>query len=163
MRVLWCYLCSKQKHNDTLTMKTHSKIIVPVIAMAEMSMPIDAKAEVSHFTISELTRSVTAQRLGIENTPTADVVANMQRLIDVVLDPARRRLGKPIFVNSGYRCPVLNKAVGGVERSYHLHGRAADLTTGTVEGNRDLWKILQSLPHSELIWEQGGLWIHVAL
>lgn len=144
-------------------MKTHNKIIVPVIAMAEMAMPMDVKAEVSHFTIAELTRSATAQRLGIENTPTADIIANMQRLIDVVLDPARRLLGNPIFVNSGYRCPILNEAVGGVERSYHLHGRAADLTTGTIKGNHDLWEILQSLPHTELIWEQGGLWIHVAL
>ncbi len=68
----------------------------------------------------------------------------------------------PIRVNSGYRCPRLNKAVGGVARSYHLSGRAADLTTGTIEGNRRLMKILRTLPHTELIWERGGLWIHVA-
>ena len=87
----------------------------------------------------------------------------MHRLINEVLEPARIQFGAPIYVNSGYRCQALNKAVGGVARSYHLQGRAADLNTGSTEGNRRLFEILRTLPHRELIWERGGIWIHVAL
>ncbi|WP_363322820.1 D-Ala-D-Ala carboxypeptidase family metallohydrolase [uncultured Muribaculum sp.] len=67
-----------------------------------------------------------------------------------------------MYVNSGYRCPALNAVVGGAKRSYHLLGRAADLTTGSRADNRRLYDILRTLPHHELIWERGGLWIHVA-
>ena len=77
-------------------------------------------------------------------------------------DPARNLLQKPIIVNSGYRCPRLNSMVGGVKRSYHLSGRAADITTGNIDDNRRLMEILSQLPHVELISEHGGLWIHVA-
>lgn len=115
-----------------------------------------------HFTIEELIRSATAGRLGIDNTPPAHVEVNLRRLVDTVLDPAREKLGQPVFVNSGYRCPELNRKVGGVSNSYHLQGRAADLDTRSGD-NRRLFAILESLPHTELIWEQGGKWIHVAL
>ena len=53
---------------------------------------------------------------------------NLQALVEHVLDPARERLGMPITVNSGYRCPAHNKAVGGVKNSQHLKGEAADIT-----------------------------------
>lgn len=147
-------------HTD---MKTHNLVAAATIAAVEIATPLKAKEAVSHFTIAELTRSATARRLDIDNTPPAGAVDNMQRLIDSVLDPARKRLGIPIIVNSGYRCPRLNSAVGGVPRSYHLSGRAADITTGTPEDNRRLLEILRTLPHTELIWEHGGAWIHVAL
>lgn len=81
------------------------------------------------FTIEELTRSSTAERLHIDNKPSEAVVGNLKRLAEQTLDPARALLGSPIFVNSGYRCPQLNKAVGGVPNSFHLQGRAADLDT----------------------------------
>ncbi len=116
-----------------------------------------------HFTIAELTASSTACRLGIDNTPPPEAIANLNRLVDTILDPARERLGVPIRVNSGYRCPALNKAVGGVANSYHLQGCAADITTGTLTGNRRLYAILRTLPHTELIWEHGGAWIHIAV
>ncbi len=115
-----------------------------------------------YFTIEELTRSTTATQFGIDNSPSQESTANMRRLVETVLDPARERLGKPIYVNSGYRCPELNRKVGGVANSYHLQGRAADLDTRTGD-NRRLYEILRQLPHTELIWEQGGKWIHVAL
>ncbi len=140
----------------------NKQLIVAVAVAMEAVTPVKAKEIVSHFTIKELTRSETAARLGLDNTPPREAVENMQRLIREVLDPAREILGMPIIVNSGYRCKELNSAVGGVARSYHLFGRAADLTTGTQQGNRMLIKILQSLPHVELIWERGGAWIHVA-
>lgn len=114
------------------------------------------------FTIEELTRSSTAERLHIDNKPSEAVVGNLKRLAEQTLDPARALLGSPIFVNSGYRCPQLNKAVGGVPNSFHLQGRAADLDTRNGR-NRELYEILQALPHVELIWERGGAWIHVAL
>ena len=79
-----------------------------------------------------------------------------------MLDPARERLGAPIYVNSGYRNCAVNRLVGGARRSYHLQGRAADLDTRSGR-NAELMRILQSLPHIELLWEQGGRWIHVAL
>ncbi len=142
-------------------MKSTAIIVTAVTAM-EIATPIEAKEAVSHFTIRELTYSTTALRLGIDNTPPPDAVVYMQRFIDEVLQPARLKLGAPIKVNSGYRCTALNKAVGGVARSYHLAGRAADITTGSVAGNRELFSILEKLPHTELIWESGGAWIHVA-
>lgn len=143
-------------------MKTTNLVVAATVATVEAATPLRAKEAVSHFTVNELTRSATARRLGIDNTPTAEAVENIQRLIDTVLDPARELFGAPIYVNSGYRCKKLNKAVGGVARSYHLSGRAADLNTGSTEGNRRLYKILKTLPHKELIWERGGTWIHVA-
>ena len=138
-------------------------IIALSVAAAEAATPLDAKEAASHFTIRELTRSSTATRLGIDNTPPPVAIENMHRLINEVLEPARIQFGAPSYVNSGYRCQALNKAVGGVARSYHLQGRAADLHTGSTEGNRRLFEILRTLPHRELIWERGGIWIHVAL
>ena len=116
-----------------------------------------------YFTIEELSRSATALRHRIDNTPSADAVSNLRKLVTEVLDPAREQLGIPITVNSGYRCRKLNAAVGGARRSYHLQGRAADITTRSRNGNQRLWEILSKLPHTELIWEQDGVWIHVAL
>lgn len=115
-----------------------------------------------HFTIEELTRSETAKRLNIDNTPTKNVIANLTNLVEKVLDPAREQLGKPIYVNSGYRSKELNDAVMGARNSYHKKGRAADMDTRTGN-NRMLLSILQKLPHTELIWEDNGRWIHVAL
>ena len=144
-------------------MKTSNLVIAATVASVEAATPIKAKEAISHFTINELTRSATARRQGIDNTPPGWAVENLHKLIDTVLDPARNLFGAPIYVNSGYRCDKLNKAVGGVPRSYHRLGRAADLTTGSTEGNRRLWEILKTLPHTELIWEHGGAWIHIAL
>lgn len=137
-------------------------MVIAVIAAAEITAPVEAKEAVMHFTVAELTRSATAARLNIDNTPPPEAVEQMERLIADVLQPARVRLGAPIRVNSGYRSEALNRAVGGAPRSYHLYGRAADLTTGSVTGNRRLMEILRTLPHRELIWERGGVWIHVA-
>ena len=114
-----------------------------------------------HFTIEELTHSDTAIGHGIANNPGVER-ENLRRLAERVLDPARERLGAPIYVNSGYRNCAVNRLVGGARRSYHLQGRAADLDTRSGR-NAELMRILQSLPHTELLWEQGGRWIHVAL
>ena len=64
---------------------------------------------------------------------------NIEALVDEVLDPARRKLGKPIVVNSGFRCPIHNTAVGGVYNSQHVSGQAADVH---CEDNRKLAKVI---------------------
>lgn len=117
-----------------------------------------------YFTIQELTASSTARVRGIDNTPNAQVEANLTKLIDAVLDPVRRIWGRPITVNSGFRCPALNAAVRGVANSQHLTGEAADITTGSREGNRELFeKISRSgVPFDQLIDESGYSWIHIS-
>lgn len=82
-----------------------------------------------YFTLRELCFCTTANKKDITNVPEGlGEVLNMVLLIEHVLDPAREWLGEEIFVNSGYRCKRLNKAVGGVDDSQHCVGCAADIT-----------------------------------
>ncbi len=117
-----------------------------------------------YFTIDELFKSSTAIAMGIDNTPSAEVVGNLTRLVDVVLDPLRKHWGAPLYVNSGYRCLAVNKAVGGAVDSDHLYGYAADITAGSVEKNEKLFKLVQklNLPFRQLINENNFRWIHVS-
>ncbi len=122
-----------------------------------------------YFTIPELTRSVTAQKRGINNTPTPEAVKNLTALVDNVLDPLREQWGAPLIVTSGYRCPALNTAVGGVKTSHHKLGMAADLVTkeNTPEANKRLFETLlkSGLKWTQAIWERnakGQTWVHVA-
>ena len=82
--------------------------------------------KIKYFRLSEFINSATAKRLGINNIPSFEVVDNLNRLADY-LDGIREKFGKPILISSGYRCPLLNKAVRGVANSQHLKGLAADL------------------------------------
>ena len=117
-----------------------------------------------YFTIAELTRSDTARRLGIDNTPPASAVNALTVLVDEVLDPLREAWGGPIRVNSGYRCPELNKAVGGTPSSQHQRGEAADITVGSRSANRRLLALIKrlDLPVDQCIDEKGCRWIHVS-
>ena len=117
-----------------------------------------------YFTLNELTRSATAERLNIDNTPPAEAVNNLNALVTNVLDPLREAWGKPIKVNSGYRCPRLNKEVGGVPASQHMKGEAADITTGSRSTNRDLYLLMRELdlPVDQAINEHDFSWIHVS-
>lgn len=116
-----------------------------------------------HFTIKELCKSDTAKRRGIKNEPTEEVVRNLTALVDNVLDPLREWYGKPIYVNSGYRCPLLNKAVGGVANSQHLSGEAVDIDVNDTKENRKLFAwIEENCEFDQLLWENGGAWIHVS-
>lgn len=117
-----------------------------------------------YFTIDELRRSATASRLGIDNTPPAGAVAALTALVVNLLDPLRRRWGMPLTVTSGYRCPALNRAVGGTSNSHHLRGMAADLTTGDRTENRRLFQALleSGMPFTQLIDESGFAWIHLS-
>lgn len=124
-----------------------------------------------YFTIKELTDSQTARARGIDNTPDAEHERNLRTLVAAVLDPLREAYGKPIRVTSGYRSPRLNSAVGGVKKSHHSRGMAADIvgTPNTGKENRRLYDLIKELglPFSQRIHEKGSLmagprWVHVS-
>lgn len=117
-----------------------------------------------YFSILEFTRSSTAAARGIDNTPPPDVTGRLQRLIDNLLDPVRERWGRPITVNSGYRCPKLNKVVGGVPTSQHCKGEAADITAGSPEKNRELFEMIRNsgLQFDQLIDESHFTGVHIS-
>lgn len=117
-----------------------------------------------YFTLSELCRSDTALARGIGNIPDPGTEANLRLLVDNVLDPVRELYGGPIRVNSGYRCPDLNKAVGGAAKSQHLSGQAADITTGKIGANKVLFDLIRTsdIPFDQLIDESNYSWIHIS-
>lgn len=81
-----------------------------------------------HFTINEFEKSAKAYQLGIDNTMPSRQKKNIEKLVNLVLDPLREAIKEPIIISSGYRCPRLNKAVGGAPDSQHVAGLAADIT-----------------------------------
>jgi hypothetical protein len=116
-----------------------------------------------YFTLKELTRSATAEAKGIDNTPTPEVEKNLTLLVENVLDPLRKLSGKPITVNSGYRCQELNKAVGGSKTSDHVKGFAADITGGSKEENERLFYLIKyNFNFKQLIDEKDFSWVHVS-
>lgn len=116
-----------------------------------------------YFTIEEMTKSSTATAKGIDNTPSKDIEAKLQKLIEAVLDLLREWYGKPIRVNSGYRCEALNEAIGGSKTSQHCLGEAADITAGSKEENEKLFNYIKdNLPFDQLINESDFSWIHVS-
>ena len=117
-----------------------------------------------YFTIKELCKSSTATAKGIDNSPNSEIVNNLTQLVDNVLDPLRVKYGKPIIVTGGYRCPALNKAVGGSKTSQHMLGLAADITAGSKSENKKLFDLIQQLklPFDQLIDEKNFNWIHVS-
>ena len=117
-----------------------------------------------HFHLQEFLRSGTAERLGIDNRiePGSAVEANLQALCERLLQPIRGGLG-PVHVTSGYRCPALNKALGGAGSSAHVYGRAADIVvTGHAPHAVCAWVIRACLPFDQLIHEFGQ-WTHIAI
>lgn len=119
-----------------------------------------------YFTVAEMMRSDTAARKGIDNKIPKEYLDNVLQLIEKVLDPLREAYGKPIIVTSGYRCPALNKAVGGSATSDHMKGCAADIhgTPNTKAENKRLFHMIQSLglDFDQLIDEKGFSWVHVS-
>lgn len=109
-------------------------------------------------------RSDTAVRYAIDNSIPENLKNNVARLVDNVLDPLREAWGRPLAVSSGYRCPALNKAVGGSATSHHLRGMAADITTGNNADNRRLFQLIINLglPFTQLIDERDFSWVHVS-
>ena len=116
-----------------------------------------------YFSIEELTKSNTAKSKGIDNTPTKEVEDNLIKLIEAILDPLREWYGKPIRVNSGYRCEALNSAIGGAKNSQHTTGMAADIDAGSVEENKKLFDYIKdNLEFDQLIDEKHLSWVHVS-
>ena len=118
-----------------------------------------------YFTIEELEHSDTATKYKIDNTSNGETRTNLIKFIELLLDPIRTKWGKPIKVNSGYRCSKLNRMVGGASTSQHLLGEAADITVGSPEENRKLFEMIISMNilFDQLILEDGGKWIHISL
>lgn len=95
-----------------------------------------------YFNIKEMTSSQTAKLYHIDNTPTKEVVENLKKVM-YILDIVRTHIGKPILVNSGYRCKKLNEIVGGVQNSMHTKGLAADFRTGEKEDIDTMFEFLK--------------------
>lgn len=117
-----------------------------------------------YFSFQEMERSDTAVRYAIDNSIPENLKNNVARLVDNVLDPLREAWGRPLTVSSGYRCPALNRAVGGSATSHHMDGMAADITTGNKVDNRRLFQLIINLklPFTQLIDERDFRWVHVS-
>ena len=124
------------------------------------------------FSIEEMTKSATAKRLGIDNSPSPEIENNMVRLIETVLDPIRERYGSPLRISSGYRCKKLNDAVDGSKTSQHMKGEAADLIPADGDTRRLFYLIKEMIDNKEikcgqLIWEYGTKkapkWVHISI
>ena len=121
-----------------------------------------------HITYKEATKSVTALRLGIENTPNDYELQNMELIAEKVFEPLRRAVNGPIKINSFFRCEELNKAIGGSSRSQHCQGRAIDVDDfyGYVSNAYMYYYIKDNLDFDQLIWEFGTDtnpdWVHVS-
>jgi zinc D-Ala-D-Ala carboxypeptidase len=115
----------------------------------------------AHFALVELTRSNTGERLGIDNTPSLEVVANLTRLA-MGLEQVRALLGHPMQIDSGYRCPALNKAVGGVSDSAHVVGFAADFICPEYGTPLEIARAIagSGIAVDQII--QEGSWCHVS-
>lgn len=116
-----------------------------------------------HFELAEFLVSETAARRGIANEPTPEVIENLRRLCQSVLEPLRVHLKRPVMITSGYRSPALNRAIGGSPTSHHMQGRAADLI---VPGIAPL-AVCQTahslrLPCTQIIHEFGR-WAHLSV
>ena len=131
-----------------------------------------------NLSLSEVTKSNTAARLGIDNEPKGIYVDNLKVLAENVFQPIRDNFKKPIFVSSGFRSHSLNKAIGGagyyesgryIPKSQHCFGQAIDIDQDAVgkPSNADVfWYIYDNLDFDQLIWERGNdekpAWVHVS-
>lgn len=122
----------------------------------------------ANFTLKELTKSDTATRLGLDNTPDDEALENLKTLCEKVLQPVREHYGKSVTVNSAYRSPESNAAVGGSKTSDHCKGMAADIEiVGVANADLAQW-IMDNLDYTQLILEfyTPGIpdsgWVHVS-
>ena len=121
-----------------------------------------------HISYKEGVYSTTAMRRGIDNTPNDEQLTNMELVANEVFEPLRTYVGGPIKINSFFRCPELNKAIGGSSKSQHCQGQAIDLddTFGRATNSEMYHFIKEHLDFDQLIWEFGDdnnpNWIHVS-
>ena len=121
-----------------------------------------------HISYKEGVYSRTAMRRGIKNNPNAEQMKNMVAIAEGVFEPLRAYVGGPIKINSFFRSPELNKAIGGSSKSQHCHGQAIDLddTFGRAT-NAEMYEFIkQNLDFDQMIWEFGDNknpdWVHIS-
>ena len=124
-----------------------------------------------HISEKEATKSITALRLGINNTPNGDAISNMKELAEKVFEPLRAWVGGAIKINSFYRSEALNQAIGGSSRSQHCcKGGAAAIDIDDIYGyktNAEMFRFIKDeLNFDQMIWEFGNEenpdWVHIS-
>ena len=121
-----------------------------------------------HISFKEATKSNTALRLNLDNTPNDYQITNMVGLALNIFEPLRKFVGGPIKINSFFRCEQLNRAIGGSSRSQHCEGRAIDLDdTFGHKTNAEMFQYVKdNLNFAQMIWEFGDdnnpNWVHVS-
>jgi len=121
-----------------------------------------------HFALEEMTVSPTAKRLGIPNTPTATHIENMRYCCEKILEPVRAKFG-PVTINSSYRAPLVNKAVGGSKTSQHVNGQAIDFEVKGVDNKKVADWVADNLEFDQVILEfysagdKNSGWVHASI
>jgi zinc D-Ala-D-Ala carboxypeptidase len=121
-----------------------------------------------HVSLKEGIKSHTATRLNIDNAPSDLDLINMKTIAEKVFEPLREFVGGPIAINSFYRSPKLNSAIGGSTSSQHCSGRALDIDDKYgYKTNAEMFKYIQcNLDYDQMIWEFGDVnnpdWVHVS-
>ena len=116
-----------------------------------------------HISFDEATKSNTAIRHGIDNTPNAEQLNNMKIVAEACFEPLRAWYGKPIKINSFFRCEALNTLVKGSKTSDHMKGKSIDIDAGNVEENRKIFEWCKAnLKYNQLINEYNFSWIHIS-
>jgi uncharacterized protein YcbK (DUF882 family) len=116
-----------------------------------------------HISLEEATKSATAIRNGIDNTPSVDVAKSMILVAAKCFEPLRNWYGKPIRINSFYRCPELNALVKGSPTSDHVKGMAIDIDAGSIPENEKLFNWLkENVEFTQLINEYNFSWVHIS-
>lgn len=122
-----------------------------------------------NLTLQEVTKSNTATRLGINNTPSREVIENLKQIAKHVFQPLRDFYGVPIGVSSGYRSKALNAAINGSKTSQHMSGQALDIDAdiyGRISNKQIFEYIKNNLKFDQMIWEFGDDnnpdWVHVS-
>ena len=121
-----------------------------------------------HISYKEGVYSVTAIRRGIDNTPNDEQLDNMELVAEEVFEPLRTYVGGPIKINSFFRCPELNTAIGGSSKSQHCKGQAIDIddTFGRMTNAEMYHWIKEYLEFDQMIWEFGDddnpNWVHIS-
>ena len=121
-----------------------------------------------HVSYKEGVYSITSIRKGINNTPNDEQLNNMELIAENIFEPLRQWVGGPIKINSFFRCPELNKAIGGSTKSQHCKGQAMDIddTFGRATNAEMFNFIKENLDFDQMIWEFGDDdnpdWIHIS-
>lgn len=116
-----------------------------------------------HITLEEATQSPTALRYGLTNQPNEVELSNMKLVAEKCFEPLRNWYGKPIKINSFFRCVKLNDIVKGAKTSQHTKGCAIDMGAGSKEENKKLFEwCKEHLDFDQLINEYDYSWVHIS-